>query len=222
MYRAILLLCAVPVAAQSVRVYSEFAQITESGEVTAPARPREILSPAIVRNGFTSFQLVVQVKKGTPYWLYVGQNPEDAVKITLYRESGAKFDRVDLPAAGDSTQVFWMDVWTDRDAPVRRIKIEPQLNVGSDWVVYPMEARVMEAVVPDAPAAQSMLEYLCEAPRAARVTDFHLRNEKQDVALASRIPKQDLQARMGPCDASSHGEDPEWYLRIRDYLFRMR
>src|SRR5262249_49797375 len=135
-------LLALPLAAQSLRVYSEFARIDASGEVLAPGRPREILSPALVRNGFTSFQVVVRVKKDTPYWLYIGQNPENAVRVTIYRESRDRLEKVDLPVQGFATQVFWMDVWTDGIAPVRRIKIEPELNVGGDWIVYPMEARV--------------------------------------------------------------------------------
>src|SRR5579872_2173258 len=131
--------------AQSLRVYSEFAHITASGDAISPERPREILSPAIVRNGFTSFQVVVQVPKGTAYWLHIGQNPEDAVRVSMYRESGPRLEKVDLPFQSSSTEILWMDVWCDRTAPVRRIKVEPELNVASDWVLYPMEARVMEA-----------------------------------------------------------------------------
>ena len=133
--------------AQSLRVYSEFAQIDATGKVTAPAEPREILSPAIARNAFSSFQVVVDVPSGTPYQLYVAQNPENAVEVTLYRENGDKLEKVEQPVSGDATQVFWMDLWTARDAPVQRIKVEPQLHVNNDWVIYPMEARVMEATV---------------------------------------------------------------------------
>src|SRR5258708_7345700 len=118
---AVLFVCAA-LSAQSVRVYSEFARINASGEVTAPERPREILSPAIVRNGFTSFQVVVQVPKGMTYWLYVGQNPDDAVRVTMYRESGDRLEKMELPFQSSSTEILWMDLWTDRNAPVRRIK----------------------------------------------------------------------------------------------------
>src|SRR6266853_5398355 len=83
-----MLLAAVASLAQSLRVYSEFAEINAQGEVVAPQSPREILSPSIVRNGFTSFQIVLQVPKGTPVTLHVGQNPGYAVKIALYRQSG--------------------------------------------------------------------------------------------------------------------------------------
>ena len=106
------------VGPQPLRVYSEFAQIDATGKVTAPAEPREILSPAIARNAFSSFQVVVDVPQGTPYQLYVAQNPENAVEVTLYRENGDKLERVEQPVSGDSTQVFWMDLWTARDAPV--------------------------------------------------------------------------------------------------------
>ena len=34
-----------------------------------------------------------------------------------------------------------------KDAPVRRIKVEPQLFVNGDWVIYPMEIAVREQVV---------------------------------------------------------------------------
>jgi len=43
--------------------------------VVAPEHPREILSPAIARNAFASFQVVVQVAKGARYTLHIGQNP---------------------------------------------------------------------------------------------------------------------------------------------------
>ena len=101
---ALLLLMSASFAAraQSLRVYSEFAQIDATGKVTAPAEPREILSPAIARNAFSSFQVVVDVPKGTPYQLYVAQNPENAVEVTLYRENGDKLEHVAQPVSGDA------------------------------------------------------------------------------------------------------------------------
>jgi hypothetical protein len=209
---ALICVCA-PLIAQSVRVYSEFAQINEKGEITAPTQPREILSPAIVRNGFTSFQIVVQVESGTPYWLYVGQNPEDAVRVTVYRESVEKLEPIVLPYEGKSTEVFWMDLWADRDAPVRRIKVEPQLNIGHDWVEYPMEVRVMDAVVPD-PTTRAPI---CGGKSVAGP---RLRNLVQDAALATRLSKPEMDRMKTQC-ATTPG-DPESYLKIRDYLFRMR
>ena len=225
MNRALLLALAIPLAAQSLRVYSEFARFNAAGNVTAPAQPREILSPALVRNGFTSFQIAVRVAPGTPYWLVVGENPEDAVKVTVYRESGGKLEQVDLPYSGDRTQVFWMDVWTDRDAPVRRIKVEPQLSVKDEWLVYPMEARVMNATVPSGGVEGNAI---CGA-RADPMVDkgggdierLRSRNAQQDRAMAVAAPKEELRRLSTGCESKS-AEDPESYLRIRDYLFRMR
>ena len=211
--------------AQPLRVYSEFAQIDATGKVTAPAEPREILSPAIVRNGFSSFQVVVDVPPGTAYQLYVAQNPENAVDVTLYRENGEKLERVEQPVSGNGMQVFWMDLWTARDAPVARIKVEPQLHVNNDWVIYPMEARVVNATVSDGTKSLVTIDQLSCAgftPSGSDVGRMHIRNAQQDVALASAAPQEDLRKLgIGTCDAPfSH--DPESYLRIRDYLLRLR
>jgi len=230
--RAALALWCVCASAQSIKVYSEFAKINAFGDVTAPENPREILSPAIVRNGFTSFQVVVKVAPGTKYGLYIGENPEDALKVTLYRISGERMEQVSYPVSGSATRVFWMDVWADRDAPVRRVKIEPQLNVGQEWWTYPMEVRVMEAVVPDGDRNGAFWEWpeirFCgmNVDRALRLdgsraplTGPTSRNAAQDVRLATKVSASDLR-RLVNC--RSHGDDAEWYLRIRDYLFRMR
>jgi hypothetical protein len=229
-----LLLSALPLLAQPLRVYSEFARIDPSGQVAAPAEPREILSPALARNAFTSFQIVVQVGQGTHYRLYIGQNPENAVRIALYRESGDRLEPVAVPYDGDGTRIFWMDVWTAADAPVRRTKIEPQLSVDNDWVIYPMEARVVEAEVPEhkpltgsALPIEVMRSYLCGNPGRPAASDplsaasLHFRNAQQDVALAAKASKEELRRLFGRCDAAPP-HNPEWYLAIRDYLFRLR
>jgi len=224
---AVFLLLIPAVWAQPLRVYSEFARIDAAGKVTAPAEPREILSPAVVRNGFTSFQVVVDVPRGTPYQLYVAQNPENAVRVTLYRESGEKLEPVEQPVSGTTAQVFWMDLWTAADAPVQRIKVEPQLHVNNDWVIYPMEGRVTEAAVPEAKESLgTMRSLVCGETETIPADDnsttrFHFRNAQQDRALAAGASKADLQKLLGGCDAAARA-DPEWYLRIRDYLFRLR
>ncbi len=230
-----LLLAATASLAQPLRVYSEFAAINAQGEVVAPESPREILSPAIVRNGFTSFQVAIQVPKGTPFTLHVGQNPAEAVKVTLYRESGERLERVELPYQSDSTQVLWMDVWADREAPVRRIKVEPQLFINDDWVVYPMETRVVAATVPDAPDNapvppgaltpwEALRNFLCRGKPGAAPPETggpHFRNVRQDLALAATAPKEELQKLFGACAAPAPS-NLEAYLRIRDYLLRLR
>jgi hypothetical protein len=221
--RFFLLLLTTPLIAQSLRVYSEFADINPKGDVTAPAQPREILSPAIVRNGFTSFQIVVQVDPDTDYWLHIGQNPESAVRITVFRESGEKLEPVALPYNGHATQVFWMDLWADRSAPVQRIKVQPALNVDRDWIEYPMEVRVMDAVIQDADRGAKPLCAIAAQPEPSSGADaMHLRNRRQDAALAVHAPQTELKRLLSACDAPQPPGNPEWYLKIRDYLFRLR
>src|ERR1700720_354335 len=102
---------------QSVQVYSEFAQLNDAGEVVAPENPREILSPAVARNAFTSFQLAIQVPHGVKFLVYIGQNPDNAAKVTLYRRDGGKLKPIVVPYEGVSSEVLWMDVWMDGNAP---------------------------------------------------------------------------------------------------------
>lgn len=231
----LLVLAAGALCAQNLQVYSEFAQITDAGEAVAPENPREILSPAVARNAFSSFQIAIQVPKGTRFLVYMGQNPDDAAKVTLYRRRTGKLEPVELPYSGESSQVLWMDLWIDANAPVRRVKIEPQVGIDGDWVTYPMEVRVMEPVVPKSvastPAVASPFEvmraFLCGTkarPSAGRVpvgADLLFRNAQQDVALAASgsMPLRDeMKKAMGGCNANPPA-DPEFYLRLRDYLF---
>src|SRR5258706_15681828 len=105
---------------QSIQVYSEFAQLTDAGEVVAPENPREILSPAVARNAFTSFQLAIQVARGVKFQVYVGQNPDNAAKVTLYRRVGGKLGPEELPSGGQSSKGFWVVLWGGANAPGRR------------------------------------------------------------------------------------------------------
>jgi hypothetical protein len=214
---------------QSVSVYSELAQIDASGKVTVPETPREILSPAVVRNGFTSFQVVVQAPAETKWWLFVGLNPENSVKVTIYRESGAELEQVELPYASSGTQVLWMDLWAEAGAPVQRIKVEPEVHINDGWVTYPIEGRVMEARISPGPAPlASMRAYVCGSPASRlppgpSLESLRFRNGQQDVKLIAARPaaKEDVKKLLGGCDAPPPS-DPESYLRIRDYLFRLR
>jgi hypothetical protein len=224
-----------PVAGQPLKVYSEFARIDAQGKPVAPANPREILSPAVARNAFTSFQVVVEVPDGTPWQLYIAQNPEDAVQVTLYREAGEQLQPVSQPAAGNNTQIFWMDVWAGRGDAVQRIKVEPQLRVNNDWVIYPMEVRVVAATVPGgerpagtAPPGEVMRGFLCgtkaEGPppeSGPTVAGMRFRNAQQDRALAALAAREELQKKFGACDAQPPDDNPEWYYPVRDFLYRL-
>jgi hypothetical protein len=217
------LLIAAFAQAQPLTVYSEFARIdTKTGEVLAPETPREIISPAVVRNGFTSFQVVVQAPPDDKWWLFIGQNPENAFKITMYKESGEALQPLDLPIQSQGTAIFWMDVWTDATAPVRRVKLEPELNLHDDWVIYPLEARVVDAVVSGAAGWVCPLQITVAPTDVARL---QLRNAEQDGALATKLSKDEIDKLSADCGAPQSTAQRFWteeYLKIRDYLFRLR
>jgi hypothetical protein len=229
---------ALPMLGQPVLVYSELAQLDAKGNPVAPATPREILSPALIRNGITSFQVVVQPSDDAPWKLYIAQNPENAVGITLYRVNGDRLDRVAQPASGSGAQVLWMDVTTARTAPVERIKIEPQLNYHDDWVIYPIEGRVVEGIAPNVPSggggtrgsatpADVAKLVVCGVPipagptgAVATIAGMRARNAEQDRAISLLVGRAPLAPRYGPCPFNPPIDNPEWYLRVRDFLFR--
>src|SRR5689334_12690929 len=89
--RPLILAClaAAAAAAQTVEIYSEFDRPDPFGGIVPldrPARPREILSPAVARNAFTSFHIAVTVPANESYLLYVVPNPISACRVSLYKE----------------------------------------------------------------------------------------------------------------------------------------
>ncbi len=159
-------------AAQTVTVYSELTRIDPYGQIVRADRsahpPREILSPALPRNAVSSFRVVVEGTPEQPYRLHLAQNPENAVRVTAYREvyarSGAEWipdglELIPVPfeskiGGGDvsdqTAQSFWVDVFVRRDMPVRRMKIEVQVYMDGTWIRYPMEARIVRAALGNA------------------------------------------------------------------------
>ncbi|MBL8236592.1 MAG: hypothetical protein JNM66_04185 [Bryobacterales bacterium] len=208
--------------AQELYVRSEFQRVGHDGKVI-PAdkadRPREILSPALARNGFASYMLTANVPAGIEYSLEIGQNPENTARVVIYRQhylaNGVPdhLEKVALPVNGKTTKeenlTFWLDLWIGNDAPVRRFKIEVQLWVGDRWVLYPMEARIVEARIPpfqpkfwgmpapEARADAAMIgpwrDHLCRPlksefqPKDTTIRLLQQRNIQQDVALAKKL-----------------------------------
>jgi hypothetical protein len=157
---ALAILTATPVPAATLRVVSELTRYAPDGQVLTQDRggePRAILSPGVARNAHASFRIVVSFDKPEEFTLDVGQNPENAVQVKLYDERGGGFKETPLPvkSRGEKTVTFWMDIWVDKNAPVDRIKVEPQLYINSeaDWYTYPMEVRILEAVPDVRPAS---------------------------------------------------------------------
>jgi hypothetical protein len=253
----ILFAVAAAAAAQDIRVLSEFRRVDAAGQIIAADRggsPREVLSPAVPRNAYSSFRIVVTLPPGSEIWLEIGQNPENAVDVTFYQETaGGALRAVAMPyktklPAGIGTTMIWMDMWVKADAPVDRIKVEPQLYSDGRWFTYPMEVRIIDPVVPavklapagapaDAPADAAvralLRERFCgEKPAAGGVppTIWHLtrRNAMQDLAMVSLEAARTalLKVTGAPTinqwctapPASPNG--PEWYLRFRDAIYR--
>lgn len=180
-------------AAQPVqlRIYSEFQRVDPFGRILAAdraERPREILSPAVARNAYASFHLAVTVPQGAPFRLYLAQNPDNTLKLTLYKERFVRvadawipdplervvepFDsRAQLPAesiTGQTTTVFWLDAWTPAEARVGRMRLEAQLYVDDRWVIAPMEVRVRSVRIPGhVEAAEALPPVEAPADRAA-------------------------------------------------------
>jgi hypothetical protein len=169
-----LLLCLLGLCAlgQSLRVSSEFQRFDPFGQLVPQDRgapSREILSPAVARNAWSSFRIMVQLDRPGSFILDIGQNPDNTFRCTLYREQFVQVDgrwipdgltAVSIPfhgavpddptIPGQKMVSFWLDVWTPAETPVDRIKLEPQLYIHAQkrWEVYPMEVRVTSAKVP--------------------------------------------------------------------------
>lgn len=274
-------LAAASLAAQTVQVYSEFQRLDPKGEILAvdkSPRPREILSPAVVRNAHASFFIAVTVPKDTPFYLFLGQNPENALKPAVYKvawgQRGAAWwpDRLtplglsseDMVAdpgplqPGQTAVVYLLDLWVPASTPVSRVRLEVQLNVGDEWIICPMEIRVTDPVSPgltepgaplapvtasaESTARETLRLYLCgggkkEPEGPLTIRGLIRRNARQDAALArmleARCGRDVLSAALlaaiapqaqagawcqAPAFPSSQGA--EWYLRVRDYLYR--
>jgi hypothetical protein len=169
----LLLLCWGGLSGQEVRVYSEFVRVDPFGQLVGRQidQYREILSPGIGRGGFASFRVVVEpgdIKAS--YKLDVGLNPEDAVRITMYRETfveqdgkwmPGKLEKISLPftvAANElrpvpaqTVDVYWMDVFAPAYLKPDRIKVQPEIFYQDQWFDYPMEVRVLDKQFPALP-----------------------------------------------------------------------
>ncbi len=239
------LLCAVLAAssltAQSVRIYSEFQRIDPFGEVVQAdrnARPREILSPMVARNAHASFHAAVSVPENVAAYFYFQQNPE-RLKAKVYREVFRhgipdELEPASLPSLvllpadasvkGQTTVVFWLDLWVPAETPVGRMRCDALLGVGGEWFVAPMELRIMAATVSKPrranggfpPVTARADAFACSsgaetAPQLS-IRRFIRRDALQDETLAGH----------SLCKESARPTElgPEWYLRARDAVLR--
>jgi len=174
----------------SIKIYSEFQRIDPFGAVVAPDRPRgegvlprEILSPGLARNAHASYHAAVTVPPGMAYSLYLGQNPEGFLGVTMYKEvhtqhgeqwvpdqlqqvkfpyTGSLPDAA-KPIPGQTTVTFLMDVWVAPDTEVRRTRLELQLFAAGRWIICPLEVRILSAIVPTHEISRASLAGIAEA-----------------------------------------------------------
>jgi len=206
--------------AQSVEVYSEFWPL-----LGAPVPPREIISPAVPRNAWTTFQVLVTAPPGTSYFLFCQTNPPGLVETQLYKRMGP--DELELVRTpnfgvipdGETSRAYVVDIRVPANAEVgRRVRLELQLKIG-DWIVYPLELRIQKAAVPGVSVnqeARTSFQALLE------------RNKRQDLAFEQSLDLPEVWfltaqhianswTAQSPLSAAA---DPEWYLKVRDLLYR--
>ena len=214
---ALLAFCSGILPAQSikVRIYSEFDRLNGAGEAfeTIPDRdPLEIISPAVVRNGYTSFHVAVTARPGVLYWFAVQTNPPETFRIRVYKESP---DRASSSSVMDqfteepkplyflatmpdglgptATDVYLLDIWTPPEASVGTVRLEAMAKE-ADWVVAPMEVRILPARVPDL-EWQMSLPFLPATDKAADLIAWN--------ALLTSFTDQPLPSISPPVNARS-------------------
>jgi hypothetical protein len=223
------------------------------------------LSPGAPRGAFSSFRLVIEGNPGDTYTVQVAQNPDNAVTDTAYLERYTKLgnewvpdvlESVKLPYDGrlgsaqipdQTAQSFWIDMWVDRQAAVRRIKVEPQVYIGDGWVRYPMEVRITVPALGTAvgralgagsaaeptsvPVLAAWIDRVCKSGERNKseqpltLRDLIARNIWQDVRFAGASPPPQLLRALGISDRDALCRPgkfgfaaPENYLGIRDVL----
>lgn len=174
-----LLACAIGAAAraQDIQIYSEFQRFDPFGN-PIPAdrdmRSREILSPAMPRNGHLSVHVVITAPSGANYFLYAGTNPPGILQVKIYREHFVSCGKTYCPEflteqpspsfgaipelAHDAarpamnqqtSRSYLFDIRATPDTPPRRVRVEALLKVGT-WLVAPMEVRIVAPTIPSA------------------------------------------------------------------------
>jgi hypothetical protein len=133
--------------------------------------------------------------------------------------------------SGQTTVTFWLDIWVPAEVPPDRMRLQALLKAGDRWLVYPMELRIRQAIVPafewkpvpvppvKARADAALAEAWCGRPakEAGPLTVRQLiaRNARRDRLLAQTVPPEISQWCRHP------GALPaEWYLTVRDRIFR--
>ncbi|MCS7023567.1 MAG: hypothetical protein NZV14_02115 [Bryobacteraceae bacterium] len=192
-----------------LRVFSEFQRIDPFGAVIdldrAP-KPREILSPAVIRNGHFSLHVAVTAPPKSMYFLAVQMYPPEAFRWKLYEEKFAFDGQRWIPDAleelsppyfgvvpdpdqaieGQNTCVYLLDVFVPADLPPGKVRLEV-LAKFDRWRMWPMEVRILGARIAD--LAQGPLTVVLPPPTApadaaARAALSSYASNRQEVAPA--------------------------------------
>jgi hypothetical protein len=84
-------------ASTSTRSFRGSIRSAKSWPADRGGQPREILSPAVARNAWASFHVVISAPPQTTYLLYVVTNPLNACRVALYKEHFEKTRRDGCP-----------------------------------------------------------------------------------------------------------------------------
>ena len=167
-------------AAQSTRIeiYSEFQRVDPFGHIVPsdqPEKRREILSPALLRNGYASFNIAVTAPARESYFLFTQSFPQGLFEWKIYEQKFVSHEGRWIPdtlvearhpffgampdaaanITGQTTRMYLLDVWVPKDLPSQPARLEMLMKSG-DWRVAPMELRVMPGTYPDPPAGEPM------------------------------------------------------------------
>jgi hypothetical protein len=166
-----LLIALSPAQAIDLRIYSEFQRVDPIGAVVPQDRgiaPREILSPAVLRNAYASFHVIVTAPPNTVYLLAVQTSPADIFEIKLYRKSFARYRTGFVShglieernpsflagvtpsigwAEGETASAYLLDVWIPAKVQPGKARLEVLVKT-ADWKVAPMEMRILPVAAP--------------------------------------------------------------------------
>ena len=218
-------LTAAGILSQDIRFYSEFERFDPFGNPVPQDLDlvsREILSPAMPRNGHLTLHVVVTAPPGSNYFLYAGTNPPGILRVRIYREHfqrcgtdefcpdwlteqnsptfGAIPELVhdfSRPAMNNqTTRSYLFDIETIVDTEPRRVRVEALMKAGT-WYVAPMEVRIVAPRVPQ--TARQLAEDVAEVDAPSSAT--------------ARIQLQRYLGGLPP-------EFPPRLLRVRDFIQR--
>lgn len=149
----------------------------------------------------------------------------------------------DVKIGGQNTQLYLLDVWVPEKTPSGTARLEI-LAKSDTWRVAPMEVRILPVTIPivpvqlekpkplpgvelsaDTPAAQALAAFLkgekmwTPAAEPLNLRSAIYRNSLQDLAL-SRTLDIAVSERCWDARNNRKGMGAEWYLRVRDCLYR--